>query len=93
LALARVFERTGENDAAFACYESAYYDGDNVLRAKLALAFARHLERRGELERALRLLETLLDLGAGSPRWRVQTEARVRRLTRKRWRKALPTAS
>jgi uncharacterized protein YprB with RNaseH-like and TPR domain len=92
-ALARVFERTGEQDAAFACYESAYYDGDNTLRAKLALAFARHLERRGDVERALRLLETLLDLGAGSPRWREQAEARVRRLTRKRWRKALPTAS
>jgi len=92
-ALARVFERTGEQDAAFACYESAYYDGDNTLRAKLALAFARHLERRGDLERALRLLETLLELGAGSPRWRAQAEARVRRLTRKRWRKALPTAS
>jgi hypothetical protein len=92
-ALARVFERTGETDAAFACYESAYYDGDNTLRAKLALAFARHLERRGELERALRLLEMLLDLGAGSARWREQAEARVRRLTRKRWRKALPTAS
>jgi len=92
-ALARIFERTGEIDAAFACYESAYYEGDNTLRAKLALAFARHLERRGELERALRLLETLLDLGAGSARWREQAEARVRRLTRKRWRKALPTAS
>jgi tetratricopeptide (TPR) repeat protein len=92
-ALARVFERTGEQDAAFACYESAYYDGDNPLRTKLALAFARHLERRGELERALRLLETLLDLGAGSARWREQAEARVRRLTRKRWRKPLPTAS
>src|SRR2546426_10806838 len=46
-ALARVFERTGEMDAAFACYESAYYDGDNALRAKLALAYARHLERPG----------------------------------------------
>ena len=92
-ALARIFERTGEQDAAFACYESAYYDGDNPLRTKLALAFARHLERRGELDRALRLVETLLDLGAGSARWREQAEARVRRLTRKRWRKALPTAS
>jgi len=92
-ALARVFERTGEQDAAFACYESAYYDGDNTLRAKLALAYARHLERRGDVERALRLVETLLDLGMGSARWREQAEARVRRLTRKRWRKALPTAS
>ena len=85
-ALARIFERTGETDAAFSCYESAYYDGDNALRTKLALAFARHLERRDELDRALRLLETLLDLGAGSPRWREQAESRVRRLSRKRWR-------
>ena len=92
-ALARVFERTGEMDAAFACYESAYYDGDNTLRAKLALAFARHLERRGEVERALRMMETLVELGLGSPRWREQAEARVRRLTRKRWRSALRTAS
>ena len=92
-ALARVFERTGEMDAAFACYESAYYDGDNTLRAKLGLAFARHLERRGEVERALRMMETLVELGLGSPRWREQAEARVRRLTRKRWRSALRTAS
>jgi uncharacterized protein YprB with RNaseH-like and TPR domain len=91
-ALARVFERTGELDAAFACYESAYYDGDNDLRAKLALAFARHLERRGEVDRALRLIEILLDLGLGTSRWREQAEARVRRLTKKRWRK-LRTAS
>jgi len=85
-ALARGFERTGETDAAFACYESAYYDGDNPLRLKLALAFARALERRGDLARALRMLETLLALGLGSPRWREQAEARVRRLSRKRWR-------
>src|SRR5207249_10018288 len=58
LALARVFERTGELDAAYACYESAYYDGDNHLRVKLALSFARALERRGEPERAARMLET-----------------------------------
>jgi hypothetical protein len=92
-ALARVFERTGEMDAAFACYESAYYDGDNALRAKLALAFAHQLERRGEVERALRMMETLVDLGLGSPRWREQAAARVRRLTRKRWRSTLRTAS
>ena len=85
-ALARGFERTGETDAAFACYESAYYDGDNPLRLKLALAFARALERRGDLARGLQMLETLLGLGLGSPRWREQAEARVRRLTRKRWR-------
>lgn len=91
-ALARIFERTGEIDAAFGCYESAYYDGDNTLRAKLALAFARHLERRGELERALRMMETLVALGVGSERWREQAESRIRRLAKKRWRQ-LPTAS
>jgi len=84
-ALARVFERTGELDAAFACYESAYYDGDNALRAKLALAFARHLERRGDVERALRMMETLVELGLGSAHWREQAESRIRRLSRKRW--------
>jgi uncharacterized protein YprB with RNaseH-like and TPR domain len=91
-ALARVFERTGELDAAFACYESAYYDGDNVLRSKLALAYARHLERRGQLDRALRMMETLVDLGLGSERWREQAESRIRRLSKKRWRE-LATAS
>jgi uncharacterized protein YprB with RNaseH-like and TPR domain len=91
-ALARIFERTGELDAAFACYESAYYDGNNELRVRLALAFARHLERRGELGRALRLMETLVDLGLGSERWREQAESRIRRLAKKRWRK-LATAS
>src|SRR5207237_5368561 len=69
-ALARGFERTGEIDAAFACYESAYYDGDNPLRTKLALAFARLLERRGEVGRALRMMETLGALGRGSERRR-----------------------
>jgi uncharacterized protein YprB with RNaseH-like and TPR domain len=87
-ALARSFERTGELDAAFACYESAYYDGDNDLRVKLALAFARQLERRADVERALRMVETLLDLGLGSERWREQAESRVRRLTKKKWRLA-----
>jgi uncharacterized protein len=91
-ALARSFERTGELDAAFACFESAYYDGDNELRVKLALAYARHLERRADVERALRMVETLLDLGLGSERWREQAASRVRRLTKKRWRR-LATAS
>ena len=91
-ALARVFERTGEIDAAFACYESAYYDGDNALRAKLALAYARHLEQRGDLERALRMMETLVELGLGTERWREQAESRIRRLSKKRWRQ-LATAS
>jgi hypothetical protein len=93
LALARVFEKTGELDAAFACYESAYYDGDNTLRTKLALAFARHLERRSELDRALRMLETLLALGCGSAPWREQAESRLRRLTKKRWRSVQKMAS
>jgi uncharacterized protein YprB with RNaseH-like and TPR domain len=85
-ALARSFERTGELDAAFACFESAYFDGDNALRVKLALAFARQLERRSDVERALRMMETLLELGLGSERWREQAASRVRRLTKKRWR-------
>ena len=85
-ALARVFERTGEDDAAFMCYESAYYDGDNELRVRLSLAYARHLERRGDIDRILGMLETLLALGLGSEAWRAQAESRVRRLMRKRWR-------
>jgi uncharacterized protein YprB with RNaseH-like and TPR domain len=93
-ALARVFERTGELDAAHACFESAYYDGDNELRVRLALPYARALERRGEVVRVVRMLETLLDLGLGSPRWRDQAEARIRRLTRRKtWLAALATAS
>jgi uncharacterized protein YprB with RNaseH-like and TPR domain len=91
-ALARSFERTGELDAAFACYESAYYDGDNPLRVKLALGFARQLERRSDIERALRMMETLLELGLGSPRWREQAESRVRRLTKKKWRQLAPAS-
>jgi uncharacterized protein YprB with RNaseH-like and TPR domain len=91
-ALARIFERTGEMDAAFGCYESAYCDGDNVLRAKLALGYARQLERRGDVERALRMMETLVALGLGSERWREQAESRIRRLAKKRWRQ-LATAS
>jgi lipopolysaccharide biosynthesis regulator YciM len=63
------------------------------LRAKLALAFARLLERRGEVERALRMMETLVALGLGSERWREQAESRIRRLSKKKWREALPTAS
>jgi hypothetical protein len=93
-ALARVFERTGEHEAAFACYESAYYDGDNELRVRLALLYARALERRGDVVRVVRMLETLLELGLGSPRWRDQAEARIRRLTRRKtWQAALATAS
>lgn len=92
-ALARVFERTGELDAAFACYESAYYDGSNELRWRLALMYARALERRGEVVRVVRMLETLLELGLGTPRWRDQAESRVRRLTKKQSRLGLATAS
>ena len=93
-ALARVFERTGELEAAFACYESAYYDGDNELRVRLALLYARALERRGNVVRVVGMLETLLDLGLGSPRWREQAESRIRRLRRRKtWPAALATAS
>ena len=93
-ALARVFERTGEFDAAHACYESAYYDGDNELRVRVALPYARALERRGNVVRVVRMLETLLALGLGSPRWREQAEARIRRLVRRKtWQAALATAS
>ena len=81
-ALARIFERTGDDETAFLCYESAYVDGGPDLRLRCALPFARALERRGQVERAVGLLETLLDLGLGAPRWRAEAEARVRRLTR-----------
>ena len=81
------FERTGELDAAFACYESAYYDGDNPLRVKLALVVrAASSSGAPSVERALRMVETLLELGLGSERWREQAASRVRRLTKKRWR-------
>lgn len=92
-ALARVFERTGELEAAHACYESAYFDGDNELRVRVALPYARHLERRGDAARVLSMLETLLALGLGSDRWREQAESRVRRLSRKLWRGQPATAS
>ncbi|HUQ41050.1 MAG TPA: ribonuclease H-like domain-containing protein [Candidatus Limnocylindrales bacterium] len=93
-ALARGFERTGELEAAFWCYESAYYDGDNELRVRLSLLYARALERRGEVVRVVRMLETLLALGLGSPRWREQAEARIRRLVRrKKWQAATATTS
>ena len=92
-ALARVFERTGELEAAFGCYESAYYDGDNELRVRLALPYARALERRGERDRAVQMLETLLALGLGSVRWREQVASRLRRLARRKaMKKAGPRA-
>ena len=83
-ALARVFERSGEPETAFLCYESAYYDGSNELRVRLALPYARALERRGEATRAVSMLETLLGLGLGSERWRMQAEGRLRSLARRR---------
>jgi uncharacterized protein YprB with RNaseH-like and TPR domain len=82
-ALAKAFERGGEHDVAYLCYESAYADADSVLRLKVALPYAKALEVRGHADRALRMVELLLELGLGSPRWRAQAEARVRRLTRK----------
>jgi uncharacterized protein YprB with RNaseH-like and TPR domain len=94
LALARIFQRHGEDAAAYWCYESAYVEGDATIRARASLPFARALERRGEVERAITMLETLLTLGAGPPTWREQAEARLRRLTKVRWRRQeLATAS
>ncbi len=81
-ALAKAFERSGERDVAYLCYESAYADADSELRIKVALPYARALEVRGHTDRALRMVELLLELGLGSPRWRAQAEARVRRLGR-----------
>ncbi len=81
-ALAKAFERSGEHDTAYLCYESAYVDADSGLRIKIALPYAKALEVRGHTDRALRMVELLLELGLGSPRWRAQAEARVRRLSR-----------
>jgi uncharacterized protein YprB with RNaseH-like and TPR domain len=81
-ALAKAFERSGERDIAYLCYESAYADADSVLRLKVALPYAKALEVRGHTDRALRMVELLLGLGLGSPRWRAQAEGRVRRLER-----------
>lgn len=94
LALARIFERHGEDAAAYWCYESAYVEGDATVRARSSLPLARALERRGDVERAIGMLETLLAVGAGPPSWREQAEARLRRLMKVRWRKQeLATAS
>jgi hypothetical protein len=84
LALGRIFDREGEAEAAFCCYESAYVEGDATIRQRAALPFARALERRGDADRAIRMLETLLALGAGTPSWREQAEARLRRFMRAR---------
>ncbi len=90
LALARIFERQGETETAFCCYESAYVEGDATTRVRTSLAFARALEHRGQLDRAISMLETLIALDAGTPTWREQAESRLRRLMRKRWRELQP---
>lgn len=84
LALARAFERVQEHEAAFCCYESAYVEGDLDTRVKASLAYARALEKRGDVARAYSLLETLFELGLGRPSWRAAAEARLRRLARLR---------
>ena len=83
LALARAFERTKELEAAFCCYESAYVEGDLEVRVRAALPYARALERRGDVARAFALVETLFELGLGTPTWRASAEARLRRLSRR----------
>lgn len=83
LALARAFERTKEHEAAFCCYESAYVEGDLETRVRASLPYARLLEKRGDAGRAQQLVETLFELGLGSPSWRALAEARLRRLSRR----------
>ena len=83
LALARAFERTKELEAAFCCYESAYVEGDLEVRVRAALPYAKGLERRGDVARAFALVETLFELGLGTPTWRASAEARLRRLSRR----------
>ena len=81
-ALAKAFARAGEDEIAYLCYESAYADADSDLRIRVAIPYAKALEVRGHVERALKIMELLLELGLGTPRWRAQAEARARRLTR-----------
>ncbi|HEX4744642.1 MAG TPA: ribonuclease H-like domain-containing protein [Candidatus Limnocylindria bacterium] len=83
LALAQAFERAKELEAAFCCYESAYVEGDLDIRVRAALPYARALERRGDAARAFALVETLFELGLGTPTWRASAEARLRRLSRR----------
>jgi hypothetical protein len=87
LALARIFEMHDEAEPAFWCYESAYVEGDATTRVRSSLPLARALERRGQVDRAIAMLETLLALGSGPPTWREQAESRLRRLMKVRWRK------
>jgi hypothetical protein len=86
LALARVFERSGETGVADWCYESAYVEGDLTIRQRASLPYARALERRGDLDRAIAMLETLLTVGQGPSTWREHAESRLRRLTKAKWR-------
>jgi len=81
-ALAKAFERAGEREIAYLCYESAYADADSDLRIRVVLPYAKALEAHGQVERALKVVELQLDLGLGTPRWRAQAEARGRRLAR-----------
>jgi hypothetical protein len=81
-ALAKAFERAGEREIAYLCYESAYADADSDLRIRIALPYAKALETRGHIERALKVVELQLELGHGTSRWRAQAEARGRRLAR-----------
>jgi len=80
VSLVRITDRIA--DIAYLCYESAYADADSDLRIRVALPYAKALEVRGQVERALRMVELLLELGLGTPRWRAQAEARARRLSR-----------
>src|SRR5438067_113405 len=89
-ALAQALARAGEPEHAYRCYESAYADADSDLRIKVALPYARALEVRGHVERALKMVELLLELGLVTPRWRAQAEARVRRLARIMARRCAP---
>ena len=81
-ALAKAFERAGEREIAYLCYESAYADADSDLRIRVVLPYAKALEVHGQVERALKVVELQLELGLGTPRWRAQAEARGRRLAR-----------
>jgi hypothetical protein len=82
LALARIFDRHGEAEVAGWCYESAYADGDATVRIRASLPYAKMLEARGDVDRAIGMLETLLALGQGTSTWRERAESRLRRLSR-----------
>jgi uncharacterized protein YprB with RNaseH-like and TPR domain len=88
-AMAGVFERHGESRAARECLEAAYHDGDAPLRRRAALPYARALEREGDCDRAIAVVELALALGAEASRsWREQAESRLRRLQRATLRRA-----